>query len=45
MHFRKMNIQCSSIILSLFIHRNLDFKHSLDIEMILENGRIERFKD
>ena len=30
---------------SLFFRRNLDFKHSLNVEIDLEEDEIKRFKD
>ena len=37
--FFKTNIQSSRDEISLFLRRNLDFKHSIDVEMSLEEER------
>ena len=31
--------------ISLLFHRNLDFNHSMDLEISLEEEEIKRFKD
>ena len=43
--FSKMNIQSSSSKFSSLFRGNLDFKHSLDAEMSLEEKETKRFKD
>ena len=43
--FQKTKIQSLSSEFSLFSQQNLDFKHSSDAEMSLEEEEIKRFKD
>ena len=43
--FSKINIQSSRGEISLFFRQNLDFKHSLEAELSLEEEEIKRYMD